>query len=112
MTMESEFQSQSLDHLGIVAGMIDHLELVETLDDLLPQDDLMRNISISHSCKALILMSLGYTQRTLYMVSDYFSKRPVEALIEPSVSASMLNDSALWMHCMRMARHVYSVNCR
>jgi transposase len=88
-------QSQSLDHLGVVAGMIDHLEIVETIDRLIPQDLDMRHIGVGQACKALILMGLGFTERTLYMVSDFFSKRPVGELIGTGIEASMLNDSVL-----------------
>lgn len=118
--MEANFQSQALDHLGVVAGMIDELELVETIDALIPQDADMRFVSVGQVCKALILMGLGFRERALYLVSDYFEKLPVRQLIGEGVEASMLNDSVLGRNLdklfdfgtTRLFGHISPVVCR
>lgn len=93
--MEHTYKSGSLDHLGLVAGMYDKLGIGERLDELLAQDLEARNVSIGQACKALVINGLGFTQRTLYMVTSFFEGRPVEALIGPGVEAGMLNDTVL-----------------
>ena len=67
--METKYSSKSLSHLGIVSGMIDELGLVEAIDNQLQTDGIERTVSLGMLCKALILNGLGFSQRTLYMVS-------------------------------------------
>lgn len=118
--MEASLQSQALDHLGVVAGMIDELELVETIDSLILQDADMRLVSVGQVCKSLILMGLGFRERALYLVSDFFEKLPVEQLIGAGVEASMLNDSVLGRNLdkvfdfgvTRLFGHISPVVCR
>ena len=66
------YSSKSLDHLGLLSGMIDELDLVNNLNILLETDGVERQLSLGLLIKALILNGLGFTQRTLYMVSSFF----------------------------------------
>ena len=59
------YMSKSLDHLGLVSGMIDELDLVNKLNILLETDGVERQVSLGLLIKALILNGLGFTQRTL-----------------------------------------------
>jgi transposase len=87
--------SKNLDHLGLISGMIDELGLVDSLNGLLQTDGIERDVSLGILCKSLIINGLGFTQRTLYMVSSFFSDKPVEALLGPGIEASQLNDTVL-----------------
>lgn len=89
------YTSKSLDHLGIVSGMIDELGLEENLNALLETDGVERTVSLGILIKALILNGLGFTQRTLYMVSSFFSDKPIELLLGEGIEASQLNDTVL-----------------
>ncbi len=82
------YSSKSLDHLGIVSGMIDELDLVKMLDSLLETDGKTRTVSMGILIKALILNGLGFTQRTLYMVSSFFSDKPIELLLGEGIESS------------------------
>ncbi len=93
--MSNEYSSKSLTHLGIVSGMIDELELVEAIDNHLQIDGKERDISLGLLCKALILNGLGFTQRTLYLVSDFFTDKPIEVLLGNGIEPSQLNDTSL-----------------
>ena len=94
--MESKtLRSKTIDHLGLVSGMFDELGLVEKIDSFVPQDVEFRELSIGTICKALVLNGLGFTERTLYMVSNFFSDKPVETLLGAGVMAEHLNDSVL-----------------
>jgi transposase len=66
------YSSKSLDHLGIVSGMIDELDLVKMLDSLLETDGKTRTVSMSVLIKALILNGLGFTQRTYIWFRVFF----------------------------------------
>lgn len=93
--MDKQLSSKTLDHLGLVSGMIDELDLVNTIDELVPQDFENRNLSIGTICKALIINGLGFTQRTIYMVSSFFEGKPVEKLLGEGITSNQLNESAI-----------------
>lgn len=93
--METTLQTKSLDHLGLVSGMYDELGLGARIDNLVQSDTTRRDVSIGTLCKALVLNGLGFTQRTLYMVSSFFEGKPTELLLGEGVTASQLNDSVL-----------------
>jgi transposase len=93
--MNTNYTSKSLNHLGLVSGMIDELEIVETLNNCLSIDGIERDISLGLLCKALILNGLGFNQRRLYMVSSFFSDKPIDLLLGKDVKLSQLNDTSL-----------------
>lgn len=93
--MSKEYSSKSLDHLGIVSGMIDELGIVEAINNHLQIDGKERQVSLGVLCKALILNGLGFTQRTLYMVSTFFEDKPIEVLLGKGIEPSQLNDTSL-----------------
>jgi transposase len=101
------YNSKTLDHLGLVSGMIDELELVDTLNALLETDGIKRDVSLGVLIKSLIINGLGFNQRTLYMVSSFFSDKPIELLLGPGIEASQLNDTVLG----RCLDSIYAYGC-
>jgi len=93
--MENSYSSKSLDHLGIVSGMIDELGIVEEIDKYVQTDGSERVLSLGLLCKALMLNGLGFTQRTMYMVPTFFEGKPTEQLLGKGVQSSQLNDTVL-----------------
>lgn len=93
--METTLTTKTLDHLGLVSGMFDELGIGTKIDKLLNSSNPERKVSIGQICKALVLNSLGFSQRTLYLVSHFFEDKPVELLLGEGVQASHLNDSVL-----------------
>lgn len=89
------YTSTTLDHLGLVAGMVDELGLVEKIDDLIPQDFSQRQISLGVAVKAMILNGLGFAHRALYLMPHFFHDKPVERLLGSGVTAEHLNDDTL-----------------
>jgi transposase len=79
--MEPTYESKSLGHLGLVAGMIDELNIVENIDKQLQLDGVCREVGIGIICKVLILNGLGFSQRALYMVSSFFDDKPIDILL-------------------------------
>jgi len=84
-----------MDHLGLVAGMYDELNIGENIDRSIKQNPNCRNLSIGTLCKALVINGLGFAGRTLYMVDMFFDGKPVESLLGPGITPSQLNDSVL-----------------
>ncbi len=93
--MEVNYTSKNIDHLGLVSGMIDELNIVSLLDGYLHTDGKVRDVGLGTMVKALILNGLGFSQRTLYMVSHFYSDKPIEHLLGRGISASQLNDTSL-----------------
>lgn len=70
--MAEAYQSQILDHLGLVASMFDELGLGEGLDEPIPQDREQRKVSVGQAVKALVLNGLGFVNQRLYSRAAFF----------------------------------------
>lgn len=92
--MPSRLQVENLDHLGLIAGVIDELGMVEMLDELFPphRDN---HITTGQVVKALILNCLGFLSAPLYLFSQFFESKPVAHLLGEGIEAKHLNDDRL-----------------
>lgn len=91
---KQEFKTKRIDHLGLVAALCNELMLSEYIDGLIPHQSDHRNISYGKLLVAMILNGLGFTSRTLHMIPDYFSEKPVERLLGDGIKAAHINDDA------------------
>ena len=57
------YQTRRLDHFGIVAGMCDRINLVESIDSFFP--DQARHGTIGEAVKAMVINALGFSSRPL-----------------------------------------------
>ena len=89
---EQEIAVSNLDHLGIVAGMIDELGIVETIDTYLVSQ---RKVSPGTMVKALILNGMGFSQHALYITPAFFERCSVDHLLGPAYTASDFNDDSI-----------------
>jgi len=87
--------SKSIDHLGLVAGMFDEINIKEIIDKHILQDMDQRNISIGECVKAMILNGLGFVNSQLYLVPDFLDKKPIEKLFGRELKTSFFNDDVL-----------------
>jgi transposase len=94
MSNLKEIEIQNLDHLGIIAGIIDSIGLVEIINELIGQKP-GEKISPGHVVKAMILNGLGFVSSPLYMFPKFFEDKPCEHLIGKGVKAEYLNDDKL-----------------
>jgi transposase len=93
MQADEEYQNERLDHLGIVAGVCREIGLVEWIDR---QAGPRRNlVSMGTATMAMVLNGLGFSNRQLYLVPQYFENKPVEHLLAEGITADMLNDDCL-----------------
>ncbi len=90
MSEEMEYQTERLDHLGIVAGVCREAGIAEWLDKRAGES--RRSVSIGTATIAMILNGLGFSNRQLYLVPQYFENKPVEHLLGEGITADMLND--------------------
>ena len=84
-----EIEIKNIDHLGIVAGIIDSIGLVEIVNNLIGED-IAEKISAGHVVKAIILNGLGFVSAPLYMFPKFFENRACEHLIGEGVKPEYL----------------------
>ena len=85
---------KNLNHLGIIAGVIDELEIVEKIKEILGVDK-RENITAGQIVKAMILNGLGMGSQPLYLFSNFFKDKPGEHLLGEKVKKEDLNDDKI-----------------
>ena len=93
MTTAENYINERLDHLGIVAGVCQEIGLAAWLDAQDPEN--RQQVSVGTATVAMILNGLGFSNRQLYLVPQYFANKPVEHLLGSGIKAEMLNDDCL-----------------
>lgn len=86
--------SKNLDHLGIVAGIIDEIGIEQKINEIL-DCDVREKISAGKIVKAILLNNLGFVTKPLYLFSQYFQDKPVEHLLGKCLEAAELNDDKI-----------------
>ncbi len=89
-----EFESKNLDHLGIIAGIIDEIGIVEKINEVLLIDS-REKINTGEVVKAIILNGLGFVSKPLYLFSQFFEDKAIEHLLGAGIKAQELNDDKL-----------------
>ena len=87
-------QIENLDHLGLVAGIVDELKLVELTDEVI-EPHCLEHVSAGQVVKAMILNALGFLSAPLYLFSEFFESKAVSHLLGEGVEANHLNDDRL-----------------
>ena len=81
----------NLDHLGIVAGIIDEMELVEEVNKKVGISS-KETISPGQVMKAIILNGLGFLSAPIYLFDTFFVGKATEHLIGKRVTTEQLNE--------------------
>ncbi len=89
-----EIQVKNLDHLGIVAGIVDQIGLVEEIDRLIEPHP-QQIISTGQVVKAMILNGLGFVSAPLYLFSEFFIGKATEHLLGEGIKPEHLNDDRI-----------------
>ena len=90
-----EVSTKSIDHLGLVAGMIEELEIKQTIEEHLPSKSEEKKVSHATAIAAMILNGLGYVNKQLYLTPRFFEKKATEHLLGSEVKAEYLNKDTL-----------------
>ncbi|MFC1879312.1 IS1634 family transposase [Chloroflexota bacterium] len=93
MSEETTYETQRIDHLGIVTGISREIELVETIDKKVGQTG--RKVSCGEGALAMIQNALGFSSRALYLMPDYLKNKPVDLLIRPGLVPEDFNDDSM-----------------
>src|SRR5258707_3561467 len=90
---QDAYVAERLDHLGIVAGVCREIGLAAWLDSQDTQSH--ERVSVGTATVAMILNGLGFSNRRLYLVPQFFATKAVERLLGPGITAEDLNDDCL-----------------
>ena len=92
--MSSEITVQNLDHLGIVAGIIDEIGIEKNINERLGKNS-REKVSAGVIVKAMLINGLGFVSAPLYMFEKFYKGIVVEHLLGAGVKAEYLNDDRL-----------------
>ena len=90
---DKEYESQELNHLGIIAGVCFEIGLIKEIDEYVPSTE--REVSIGEAVQSMILNAMGFINRPLYLSPKFWENKPVETLIRVGLEAEDLNDDSL-----------------
>jgi transposase len=93
MQTAASYVNERLDYLGIVAGVCEEIGLAAYIDRLAGETN--HHVSLGTATVAMILNGLGFSNRRLYLVPQFFANKPVEHLLGPGIEAADLNDDCL-----------------
>ena len=93
MNPETRYETQRIDHLGIVAGICQEIGLIEEIDRQVGLSE--QKVSVGQGTQAMVLNALGFSSRALYLMPDYLHNKPVDVLIGAGLSAGDFNDDSL-----------------
>ncbi len=88
--------------MGIVAGICREIGLIEQVENRVKVSQ--RKVSCGQPVQAMVVNTLGFTSRAMYLVPDYMKNRPVEMLIGDGITAADLNDDrwgGVWTICTK-----------
>jgi transposase len=88
--MGSRYVVEHLNHLGIVAEVCREIGLADWLDQQDPGS--RQQVRVGTATVAMVLNGLGFSNRQLYLVPQFFADKPVEHLLGPGLTADALND--------------------
>ncbi|MBD1877757.1 IS1634 family transposase [Coleofasciculus sp. FACHB-T130] len=90
----TNIQVKDIDHLGIVAGIIDQMSWVDEINQLVGTHSL-EQVSTGQLLKAMILNGLGFVAAPLYLLAQFFEGKATEHLIGEGVKPEHLSDDRL-----------------
>ena len=94
MSYLEEIQVKNLDHLGIVAGLIDEIEIAKIINNKLGID-VREKISAGTVVKSILINGLGFVSRPLYLFSQFFQDKAIEKLLGERIKPDYLNDDKI-----------------
>jgi transposase len=85
---------KNIDHLGIVAGLIDEIGIVEIINSKLGIDT-REKIAAGILVKAILINGLGFVSRPLYLFNQFFEDKAIQTLLGEDVEGDYLNDDKI-----------------
>ncbi|AFY70840.1 hypothetical protein Pse7367_2582 [Thalassoporum mexicanum PCC 7367] len=90
-----EIAVENIDHLGIVAGLIDEMGLVDCINNNSVGKHPKEIVSPGQVVKVMILNGLGFVSAPLYLFEQFFVGKATEHLLGKGIKPEHLNDDRL-----------------
>src|SRR6266851_4086661 len=105
--MASRYVVEHLNHLGLVAEVCREIGMADWLDQQEPGNRQL--VSVGTATVAMVLNGLGFSNRRLYLVPQFYADKSVEHLLGPGILAQDLNDDCLgrtldWLYAHDVTR--------
>jgi len=97
---------ERIDHLGIVAGVIQDLGIIEMMDSRIVLDE-REEISTGEAVAGMIINGLGFSDRPISLTPQFFQGKALDILIREGITPDMLNRFKLG----RSLDKVFSYGC-
>lgn len=81
---------ERVDHLGIIAGVIQDIGIIEMIDSRITPDK-REEISTGEAIAGMILNSLGFSNRPISLTPQFFENKPMALLFRDGVSPDSFN---------------------
>jgi transposase len=94
MSFSEEIQVQTINHLGLIAGIIDEIGIEKIINDAVGIDE-REIVTPGQIVKAIILNGLGFISRPLYLFPQFFQDKATEHLIGKGIFFNHLNDDRI-----------------
>lgn len=94
MSLMENAKIKNIDHLGIVAGLIDEIGIVEIINSQLGIDP-REKMTAGTLVKAILINGLGFVSRPLYLFSQFFDDKAIEILLGENVKSDYINDDKI-----------------
>ena len=91
--IDEHVSGKALEHLGLVAAVIEKIGLIEKIDARLPLHH--EKTSMGQRVAAMLYNELGLLNDRLYMFPQFLDNKPVDRLFSGDISAEYFNDDAL-----------------
>jgi transposase len=89
--MLTEIEIKTINHLGIVAGIIDELQIVDIINEELGIDE-QEIVNSGEIVKAILVNGLGFVSQPLYLFPKFFEDKATEHLLGNEIKPEHLND--------------------
>ena len=89
--MRAEIEIKNLDHLGLVAGLIDELEIESIVNEAVGIDS-REKVTAGQIVKGIIINGLDFISKPLYLFPQFFANKPVEELLGEGIKAEEINE--------------------
>ncbi|NES22450.1 MAG: IS1634 family transposase, partial [Symploca sp. SIO3E6] len=94
MIPSEEIQVNTINHLGLIAGIVDDIGLEQIINEILGCDN-RELVTPGQVVKAIILNGLGFVSKPLYLFPQFFEDKATEHLLGKGVEAKHLNDDKI-----------------
>ncbi|MDJ0719634.1 MAG: IS1634 family transposase [Prochloraceae cyanobacterium] len=92
--LANNIEVQTINHLGIIAGIIDEIGIVEIINEQLGIKS-QEKLSCGIIVKSIILNAMGFVSRPLYLFPQFFNDKATEHLFGEGILPEDFNDDRI-----------------